>query len=134
MTPPTIECTLPSQRQTKGRCRSRAGQVHGPTPVLAGRVPRVARLLALAYRLDQLVRQGAIANYATLARLGHVSRARISQILHLLYLAPDIQEAILFLPATVRGRDPIRLGHLQPIAQALAWPRQRALWCALRRA
>jgi hypothetical protein len=91
-------------------------------------VPRVARLLALAHRLDRLVRQGAIADYATLARLGHVSRARISQILNLSCLAPDIQEAILFLPAAVRGRDPIRLGQLLPVAKLLDWGQQRLLW------
>jgi hypothetical protein len=126
MTPPTIECTLPNRP-----CRSRAGQVHGLAPVAAGRVPRVARLLALAHRLDHLVRQGAIADYATLARLGHVSRARISQILNLLCLAPDIQEAILFLPATVRGRDPICLGQLRALTQTLDWRQQRALWSVL---
>jgi hypothetical protein len=88
----------------------------------------VARLLALAHRLDHLVRQGGITNYATLARLGHVSRTRISQIVNLLCLAPDIQQAILFLPRTVRGRDAIRLGQLQPITQVLDWRQQRALW------
>ena len=128
MTPPTIACTLPSQRQTKRTCRSRAGQVHGRGPVAAGRVPRVARLLALAHRLDHLVRQGAIAGYAALARLGHVSRARISQIMSLLNLAPEFQEAILFLPPTLRGRDSVRLRDLLPIAQVLNWADQRLLW------
>ena len=94
----------------------------------AGRVPRVARLLALAHRLDHLVRQGAIADYATLARLGHVSRARISQIMVLGNLAPDIQEAILFLPLTVHGRDPIHVRQLQAIAQMLDWHQQRSRW------
>jgi hypothetical protein len=59
----------------------------------------------LTLRLDKLVRTGAIADYATLARLGHVSRARVSQILSLLLLAPDIQETLLFLSPTERGRD-----------------------------
>jgi hypothetical protein len=61
--------------------------------------------MALALRLDQLVRTGVVADYTTLARLGHVSRARVSQILSLLVLAPDIQEQLLFLPRTQRGRD-----------------------------
>jgi hypothetical protein len=97
-------------------------------PLPMGRVPRVSRLLALAHRLDGLVRQGVIRDYATLARLGHVSRARISQIMNLLNLAPDIQEEILFLPPTAHGRDPIRILHLQPIAQTLEWRCQRTLW------
>ena len=94
----------------------------------AGRVPRVARLMALALRLDELVRTGQVANYSALAALGHVTRARICQILNLLQLAPDIQEAVLFLPPTLRGRDPILLADLMPIAAAFDWRKQRRLW------
>jgi hypothetical protein len=43
-----------------------------------------------------------------LADLGHVTRARVCQIMNLLQLAPDIQEAILFLPRVEGGRDPIK--------------------------
>jgi hypothetical protein len=85
----------------------------------------------LAIRLDQLVRTGVVADYATLARLGHVSRARISQVMNLLLLAPDIQEALLFLPPTQRGRDPIPLRQLQPLAALLDWRQQRPRWQAL---
>jgi hypothetical protein len=91
-------------------------------------VPRVARLLALAHRFEGLLRHDVIDNQAALARLGHVSRARISQIMNLLHLAPDIQEEILFLPQTVYGRDPIHLRHVQPIAQVLDWRVQRLRW------
>jgi hypothetical protein len=102
-------------------------------------VPRVARLVALALRLEQLVQSGAVADYAALAALGHVSRARITQILNLRLLAPDIQETLLFLPCTEQGRDPIRLRHLQPLAAILDWQQQRRRWgelqvrCLLRR-
>jgi hypothetical protein len=91
-------------------------------------VPRISRLLALAHRLDELVRAGVIADYAALARLAHVSRARISQIMNLLVLAPNIQETLLYLPRTVRGRDPIHLRQLQPLAAVLDWEQQRHLW------
>ena len=101
----------------------------GPGPSLPpGRVPRIARLLALALRLDQLLKTSVLADQRQLAELGQVSRARVSQILSLLYLAPDIQEAILFLPHTVRGRDPVHLAQLQPLAQTLDWREQRRLW------
>ena len=128
--PFTIDCTLP------GRPRGRTCQAAQPTgspqpsPPL-GRVPRVSRLMALALRCDQLVRAGAIPNYAALAQLGCVSRARISQILNLLLLAPDIQEELLFLPRTERGRDPIHLRQLQPVAALWDWQRQRTQWRAL---
>ena len=87
--------------------------------------------MALALRFDEYLRTGQVANHAALAELGHVSRARISQIMNLLHLAPDIQEAILFLPRTLQGRDPIHLRQLQPIAAILDWPKQRLRWRSL---
>jgi hypothetical protein len=73
--------------------------------VPAGRAPHVSRLMALAIRLDQSVREGVVTDQAELARLGHVTRARLTQIMNLLCLAPDIQEELLFLSVTERGRD-----------------------------
>lgn len=61
-------------------------------------IPRIARLMALAIRFEGLVRQGSVRDYAELARRGHITRARMTQIMKLLDLAPDIQEQILFLP------------------------------------
>jgi hypothetical protein len=114
-----------------------------PTPVacqrggaapLPGRVPRLARLLALALRLEQLLHHGTVHSSAELARLGRVSSARISQIMNLRWLAPDIQEALLFLPPVPRGRARLTLAHLQRVAAALDWPTQRQRWQALRQA
>jgi hypothetical protein len=51
----------------------------------------------------------------------------------LLHLAPDLQEQVLFLPRTERGRDRVILRHLQPIAAAADWGKQRRLWAALAR-
>jgi hypothetical protein len=96
-----------------------------------GRVPRVTRLLALAIRCEQLRAAGVIANYATLAQLGHVSRARVTQIMNLCLLAPDIQETLLFLPPTERGRDPLQLRQLQPLTRIADWGEQRKRWQAL---
>src|SRR5580698_3733572 len=61
-------------------------------------IPRIARLMALAIRFEGLVRGETIQDYAELARRGHVTRARMTQIMKLLSLAPDIQEQLLFLP------------------------------------
>src|SRR5690349_5256831 len=57
-----------------------------------GRPSRIACLLALAHRFEELVRSGTVKDYAELARLGHITRARVSQIINLLNLAPEIQE------------------------------------------
>lgn len=115
--------------------RGRGGrkELHpGPAPAVApGRVPRVARLMALALRIDRLVRDGEVADHAELARLGRVTRARVSQVMSLLHLAPDIQEAILFLPKVERGRDRLVLRDLLPVATVADWERQRRLWVGL---
>ena len=84
-----------------------------------GNIPRVSKLMALAIRFDGLVRRGEVRDYADLARLGYVTRARITQIMNLLNLAPDIQEAILALPRVEEGRDPITERDLRPIAAIL---------------
>jgi hypothetical protein len=88
--------------------------------------------MALALRFEQLVRSGAVRDYAELARLGQVSRARITQILSLLHLAPDLQEQILFLPRIQKGRDPIHLDHIQRLAAVLDWHTQRRRWNEMR--
>jgi hypothetical protein len=103
------------------------------TAHLPGRIPRVARLMALAIHLERLVHSGQIPDYATLANLGHVTRARITQISNLTLLAPDIQEAILFLPRVQRGGDPIVERDLRPIVARADWQRQRQMWSRLRR-
>src|SRR5262245_9323224 len=125
--PLTIECDFHIDRGARGRKGLGAGPP-APGATTTGRVPRVARLLALANRFEGLIRAGQVEGYAELARLGHVTPARVSQVMTLLHLAPDIQEAVLFLPRTVRGRDPIQLRHLQPIASVLDWRKQRKLW------
>jgi hypothetical protein len=122
-----LECTVRLQRDAKGAQRLISAPPRGGL-VLPGRIPRLARLLALAHKFEDLVRQGIVADYATLARLGQVSRARVTQIMNLLHVAPDLQEQILFWPPTLKGRDPLLLRQVLPIAQALDWRRQRALW------
>ena len=67
-------------------------------------------------------------DYADLARLGGVTRARMTQIMSLLNLAPDIQEEILYLPRTRQGRDAISTKKVLPIAQEMDWGRQRKWW------
>ncbi len=98
-----------------------------------GRIPRVSRLMALAIRFDGLVREGRVKDYAELARLGFVTRARVTQIMNLLTLAPDIQEDILHLPPTTTGRDPITEHHLRPMTAIPLWNRQRKVWREIKR-
>ena len=93
-----------------------------------GHVPRVAKLMALAIRFDGLVCDGVVADYAELARLGRVSRSRVSQIMSLLNLAPDIQESLLFLADVKSERDPVTERDLRPVVREMDWEKQRGMW------
>lgn len=107
----------------------------GPAPVRdtpAGRVPRVSRLMALAIKFDHLLVTGAVRDQAELAELGHVTRARVTQIMNLLHLAPDIQDQLLHLSRVTSGDDPLFERQLRPIAQLACWDAQRRAWQFLR--
>src|SRR5262249_34083013 len=91
--PLTIECPVHFRGRGPGRrqvVRAAAEPLTSASP--PARVPRIARLMALALRFDELIRKGEVADYAELARLGRVSRARVSQIMALLGLSPAIQK------------------------------------------
>ena len=90
---------------------------------------RIARILALAHRLDELARSGAVRDHGELARLGHVSPARICQFMTLLHLAPAIQEYLLFL--TTAETIPVTEHALRKIAREPRWDRQRAIFKSL---
>ena len=97
-----------------------------------GRTPRISKLMALAIHFDDMVTCGQIEDYATIARFGRVSRARVTQIINMAQLAPDIQEEILFLPKTHRNRDVLNTTTLQPLAREPDWQRQREMWAELK--
>jgi hypothetical protein len=85
-------------------------------------------MMALAIHLQGLVDSGQVRDYATLAELAHVSRARVTQIMDMTLLAPDIQETLLFLPKIENGRDRINERLLRTIAGEPVWAKQRELW------
>jgi len=128
-----IRGTLPFRRRG-------SAQEHDPTPATGStkasslRIPRIAQLLALARHIDDLVRSGTVCSCAAAARLGHVSRARMSQIVALLNLAPDLQEQLLFLQRPVHGRSALELRQVLQVAAALDWDEQRRRWRRLQRA
>jgi hypothetical protein len=125
--PLTVSGTIHFVQRGRGSARQlRAGSA--PPAVEPGRVPRVSRLMALALRFAELIREGVVADYAEIASLGGVTRARVTQVMNLLHLAPDIQESLLFLPRVERGRDPIILRDLQPITNMADWRKQRKMW------
>jgi hypothetical protein len=113
----------------KKRVGKHIAMVEGPPPTAPerpkGRLPRITRYMALAIYYDDLIRQGHVHDYAEIATLGHVTRARVTQIMNLRLLASDIQQEILNLPLIQKGRDELTLRHLQKIALEPDWQVQR---------
>ena len=97
-------------------------------PEPKGRIPRISRLMALAIKLERMLRAGEVPDVTELARITHVTQPRMSQILNLAMLAPDIQEAILFLPDVAKGKPPIHEKLLRPLSSIDDWDQQRNLW------
>jgi hypothetical protein len=123
----TVKRKVHVARQTKGRVAlveaSPAHEAADP-----GRVPRISRLMALAIHLDRLLREGAVADISELARLAHVTQPRMTQIMNLNHLAPDIQEDLLILPRVTRARDQVFERTIRPITRKLNWRQQRRSW------
>ena len=92
------------------------------------RVPRIAQLLALALKFEHLARTGVLNDYATLADVGQISRARVSQLMSLLNVAPDIQEEILFLRPAEAEQYKISESRLRKLTSMLSWDEQRQRW------
>lgn len=124
--PPEIRFSL----RTKLRPASETTEeVHSRS---VGRLPRITQVLALSIHLEDMVRRGEAKDYADLARLSCLCRERISQIVRLNYLTPDIQVELLYLPPTNNGHFPISETALRKIANLLSWADQRCEWKALK--
>jgi hypothetical protein len=101
------------------------GKAPQPKRPPIGRLPRITRYMALAIYYEDLIRKGHVHDYAEIARLGHVTKARVTQIMNLRLLAPDIQELILNLPRVAAGRDMCNLKLLQRLSLTMDWRHQR---------
>jgi hypothetical protein len=98
-----------------------------------GKLPRITEVLALALQFDDMIRRGVAKDHADLARLGCISKERISQIMRLVWLAPDIQQEVLTLPRTPRGRCHVGEVALRKIASMMLWAEQREAWSQLQK-
>ena len=98
-----------------------------PPPEPIRRPARVARMLALAHRLERAIERGDYTDRADLARQFGLTRARITQLLNLTLLAPDIQEAVLALEA-LDGVQPTSERALREVCWATDWQEQRERW------
>ena len=97
-----------------------------------GRLPRVAQVMALAIQFQDMIQRGESRDYADLARLACLTRERMSQIMELIWLAPDIQQEILEIPPTTKPRFPVSEVAARRIAAKLDWKDQRDEWRKLK--
>jgi len=81
-----------------------------------------------ARECDQLIRDGVMKNQSELAHYAQVTTARMTHIMWLTNLAPEIQEAILFLPRGESGPDTVKEIEVRRIARVMDWGVQRGMW------
>jgi hypothetical protein len=138
----SIEFAVKGGRTRAAAAPSAAGAAEGgdarpaadaATNAAEGRVPRVSMLMALAIRFQRLLDEGVVASQSELAELAHITQPRMTQIMNLLHLAPDIQEEILFLPPVAEGRDPVTERDLRGVAAIAGWGEQRRAWATIGR-
>jgi len=115
----TCDAAEPGNRVPSTTAEPGAG---GPTLPSA---PRISRLLALALKMEEMIQDGTVKKYSDLARLGQVSAARITQMMNLLHLAPDIQEQILSPDTPMIG---LRESAVRKLSSVVLWDQQRASW------
>lgn len=90
----------------------------------------VAVQLALAITWDRALARGELVSRQAIAQSTGLTRARITQLMDLTLLAPDIQEAVLFLEA-VNGSEPLGEHTLRKVLRAGCWASQREVWRGL---
>lgn len=88
--------------------------------------------MALAIKFQDMVDRDEVRDYADLARLGYVPRARLTQIMNLLLLAPDIQEMLLFLHPAEDRCNKISETVLRPLCAEVGWDLQREFPASVR--
>lgn len=121
----THKCQFHFKTAKAGSKQIKDGTMPSDATPLPERIPRISRLMALAIHFDELIRRGVVRDYADLARLAGVTRARVTQIMNLLNLAPQIQERLLFLPGTQSGRDSVSEREVRVITSIPEWGKQQ---------
>lgn len=91
------------------------------------RPARIALTLALAHSIERMISERRVVDQAEVARRLGLTRARITHLVRLTFLAPDLQERVLDMEA-VDGCEPLSERALRQIANLLSWQAQRLSW------
>ena len=118
--------------QGEAHKRREAAKAVRVTLAQSGRIPRIAKLVALASRMQSMLESGEVDTYQQLAELGRISQPRMTQIMSLLNLAPDILEELLYLPEVLQGKAAIHERLLRPLTTELDWRVQRRMWARMK--
>jgi hypothetical protein len=122
--PLQVEVAIPlrPRRQRTSPDAHRAPTAESPGPL---GIPRVTRLMALAIKFQDLLDRREVVDYADIARLGYVTRARLTQLMNLLHLAPDIQERLLNCCDIRQSARALTERDLREVSRIVDWPSQR---------
>ena len=119
--------------QGEAHKRRDAAKVAKEKAAQSGRIPRIAKLVALASRMQAMIESGQVESFQELAELGKISQPRMTQIMSLLNLAPDIQEELLYLPEVIQGKAGIHEKLLRLLTTEIDWRVQRRMWGMIRK-
>jgi hypothetical protein len=126
-----VEVALPL-RPRRHKASPGEGIALAPESPAPSRIPRVTRLMAVAIKFQDMVDRGEVRCYADLARLGYVTRARLTQIMNLLLLAPEIQESLLDYIDPKYSKFAITERNLREVSRTVTWVNQRQLLSQIR--
>ena len=112
--------------------RREAAKAVRVTLAQSDRVPRIAKLVAPASRMQSMIDSGQVESFQQLAELGRISQPRMTQIMSLLLLAPDIQEELLYLPEVMQGKAQVHERLLRPLTREIDWRVQRRMWARIK--
>jgi len=126
-----VETTLPVRpRRHESRI---GGQPDSASDVGSrSRIPRITRLMALAIKFQDMVDRREVRDYAEIARLGYVTRARLTQIMNLILLAPNIQEDLLGLDGRSNRKFDVSERHLRSLSKIDLWQHQERVWARMK--